>query len=199
MSTQNDDYNTLELRRMSEEEARNQLTVDEYERWEKLTDLKDGYDETKDRWDDEDETVAALTVHADADALGTDVELYGNDALVHVDSESEAFRDAADRLEGALGDTDPDDIDALDDADTDAAADALLDMLDAVLIRWNGTEWDELSQGQRQTALQQMRSKWGLDALLMAWFDIAAAVAEDRQDRVDVIESFRSPERRGRR
>lgn len=203
MSTENGDaedgYSTLELRQMDEEEARNRLTVNEYETWERLHERVDRAEETREQWDDEDETVAALTVHADPEALGTEVSLYGNDALVHIDSEDADFRAAADRLDDTLGDADPDDIEALDDADTDVAAEALLDMLDAVLVRWNGTEWAELSQGQRQTALQQMRAKWGLDALLMAWFDIAAAVAEEREDRVDVIESFRSPERRGRR
>lgn len=201
MTTDTDDggRSTLELRQMDEQTARNTLPVAEFERWQKLHELMDGAAETRERWADEDETVAELTVHADMDALGTEVDLYGNDVLVHVDSEDGDFRAAAERLDDTLGDTDPNDLDSLDDAGVDAAAEALTDLLDAVLVRWNGTEWSDLAIDTRQDVLYECRRKWGVDGLLLAWFDIAAAIAEDREERVEVVDNFRNPERRGRR
>ena len=200
MTTDTDDSgrSTLELRQMDEATARNTLPIAEFERWQQLHELMDGAAETRERWADEDATVAELTVHADMDALGTTVDLYGNDVLVHVDSGDEDLRAAAGRLEDHLGD-DGDDIESIDDETARAVGDALKDMLDAVLVRWNGVEWAELSHGKRATILNDAHSKWGLEALLLAWFDITDAVGSDVEERTSVIENFRNPERRGNR
>lgn len=202
MSTQNDgsdERSTLELRQMDEETARNTLTVAEYERWEQLHELMDGAAETRERWAEEDELVADLTVHADMEQLGTEVDLFGNDVLVHIDSEDREFRAATDRVDSIIGDTDPEEIDELDDEATAKAADALVEMLDTVLVRWNGHEWGALDDDTRASVLQSARAKWGVDGLLLAWFDIAAAVREDREERVEAVDSFRGAQRPGRR
>lgn len=193
------EFTNGELLAMDDEEARATLTVDQYRRWEKLTDLHADAEQTRDEWDDEREQVTELTVHADPEALGTRVELYGNDLLVRVDPEDDDFRDAATRLDDKFGDRDMDEVDDFDDGVQAAVGDALLDMLDAILLRWNGHDWADIADADRGAVLADCRDKWGIDGLLKAWVDIAAAVQEDREGKLDVIDNFRDERRRGRR
>lgn len=193
------EYTTLDLRRMDEQDARHTLTVAEFERWEKLHDLTDSAAETRERWADESEQVLDITVNADADALGTEVDVYGNDLLVHVDSEDRQFRQAAEALDDELQSTDTDEVDALDAETRERLADAILDVLDACILRWNGTEWGDLPDEKRYAVLGDARAKWGLDATLAAMFDIVIAIREDHEEKKEVVESFLGEERRGRR
>jgi hypothetical protein len=192
-------YSTLDLRQMDREQAREQLTVVEFERWEQLHENIEQAEQTRERFAEEDRQVTELTVHADKESLGTEVELYGNDVLVHIDTEDDTLRSAADALDDVLGETDPEDVGGLSPGETDAVADCLTTMLDTILVRWNGTNWRGIREDTRADVLAECRRKWGVDGLLLAWVDIAAAVREDRQERVDVVESFRTEKRRGRR
>lgn len=194
-----DGYTVTELRRMDEEAARTTLTVAEYERWESINALHDQAEETRQQWDDEAETVADLTVHADVDDLGTEVDVYGNNLLVHIDSEDDALTDAAETLDDAFGEDELDDPGELDDDRKAEVVENLVTMIDAVIVRWNGTEWNDLGESTRRGVLGDARAKWGVDGLMLAWVDIASAVHEDREEKVSVIDSFRDPERRGRR
>lgn len=190
------DYTPTELREMGDDEARSTLTVDQYERREKLNDLLAEADETRERIDEQNERVESLTVHADPEQLGTEVDLFGNDVLVHIDTDNDEFREAAEALE----ELEPDDrteIDALDDDLRERMGEKLTTMLDAVLVRWNGHEWGDLPADDRAGVLADAREKWGLDGLMLAWADIGAAVGEDREERVGVVDSFRG-EGRGR-
>lgn len=198
-NTEADGRSVTELRRMDEQTARQTLTVAEYERWEAINDLHDQADETRQQWAEEDERVSDIVVHADRTDLGTAVDLYGNDVLVHVDPEDDAVRDAADTLDGEFGDVGAEDAADLDDVDVDRLAGLLCDLFDAILLEFNGTAWDDLDDDTRRDVLADAREKWGVEGLLLAWADVAVAVEEDRNERLDVIESFRSPERRGRR
>lgn len=197
------EYSNADLLSMDEQTARDTLTVNQFERWEKLSDLHAEADDTRDQWADEDERVAEITVSADMDALGTEVNVYGNDLLVHIDSDDPDVQAAVEDLQafrddhGDIGDSD--DLDAFDAGVRDRLASLLVDVFDAVLVRWDGTEWADLTTEQRRAVLTDARREWGLDGLLMAWVDIQIAVREDQEEKVDVIESFRSPERRGRR
>lgn len=193
------EYAVHELLDMDEQTARESLTVNQYERWEKLTDLHEEAEQTKAEWDQQAETVEELTVHADPEQLGTAVDVFGNDLLVHIDSEDSDFRAAAERLEDIQTETPDDESANIDPERVDAAADALTAMLDTVIVRWNGHNWRGLTDDRRAAILDDAREKWGADGLLLAWMDIGAAVAEDREERVDVIEKFRNPERRGNR
>lgn len=203
MATTDSEYSTLDLRQMDEQTARNTLTVAEYERWEQLNELRDNAEQTREQWAEADQRVAEITVSADMDQLGTEVEVFGNDLLVHIDSEDPQLRTAAEDLEAfgeAHGDvTDADDLETLDDGDADRLASLLLDMLDAMIVEWDGTEWGDLPAGARQSILADARSSWGLDGLLLAWVDVLTAVREDREDRLDVIDSFRPAQRGGGR
>jgi hypothetical protein len=193
------EYTPRELREMDESEARSTLTVDQYERWQGIQDLYEDVEETEAEWEREAETVEAVTVNADMEALGTRVEVFGNDLLVHADTEAREFRQAAERLDDEFGDIDGSELDDVNDDRVGALADHLLDMLDAVLVEWDGTEWSALDEGSRQSVLQSARSKWGVDGLMLAWSEIATGIREDREEKVGRIEKFRDAERRGDR
>jgi len=187
--TDTNGYTILELRAMDREEARQTLPVAEFERWEQLTELEEGAEQTREQWADEAETVVDVAVHADAEALGTELDLYGNDVLVHVDSEDTAFKRAAEAMDSALPD------DGVEDSElTDARAERLtartVDVLDAMLLRWNGTEWDTLSPDQRQRILQRARDKWGLEATVMAVIEAVKAIQTDREQTKAAVEAF---------
>lgn len=192
------DYTPGDLQAMSDEEARSELTVEQYERREKLLELLDEADENEQRLAEEDDRVEDLVVHADPDALGTDLDLFGNDVLVKIDSDDPEFRAVAEQLDDEFGEADETAVEELAPDETDDIADALQEMLDLVMVRWNGHEWADLPQDQRDLVLHDCRDKWGVDGLLLAWLDIAAAVNEDREDRLSVIDSFRGAQRRGR-
>jgi len=206
MSTEtdtDDGYNSLELRQMDEQTARTTLTVAEYERWEQLHEMVDRAEQTRERWADEDEQVADIEVAAEMDQLGTEVDIYGNDLLVRLNPESEKLQAVKPRLEAyqsEVGDIQSgEDIDQLTEADAEELVSILLDLLDAVILKWRGTEWDSLAEHQRVSILETARSKWGIDGLANAWAEIIEAVERKQDDRRDVIESFRNPERRGDR
>lgn len=194
------DYAVHELLGMDEAEARSTLTVDQFERWEKLNDLHAEADATRERWADEDATVTDLTVHADPEQLGTHVDLYGNDVLVRVDPEAPDLKAAAEALDDEFGGVDTTDPEAIDaGVDTDRLADLLCDLLAAVIVRWNGHEWADLTPADRERVRAAWREKWGLDGLMLAKVEVLAAVEGEREERLDVIESFRSAERGRRR
>lgn len=184
------DYTPGQLMAMAEDEARETLPDHEFDRWQKLAELDAEAEETKQQWADERERVTDLVVHADPDELGTEVSIYGNDLLVRIDSENEDFRQAAQSLESEFA-TDDREVDELADEDADTIAGYLMDMLDAILLRWNGTDWPNLPDHERETILHQARDKWGVDGLLTAWTDIAAAVQRDRQEQVEAVDGFR--------
>lgn len=178
---------------MDEQTARSELSPEQFERWHKLHDLNDDAEQTKFEWQQESKRVQELTVNADMQQLGTEVDLFGNDVLVHIDSGNREFRRAADRLEDA--ETDLDDraeVDALPEEQQEEIARALQDMLDAVLVEWNGQRWSDLSDAERGAVLDQCREKWGVNGLMLAWVRIAKAANEDREETEELIESFRS-------
>lgn len=200
MSTDTDDdgHSPRELREMDEQTARQTLTVGEFERWESLQDLYDQAEATRERFSREDDRVHDLTVHADPEALGTQVTVYGNDLLVHLDSDDPAFRAVHEEYQDLVGDTDADNLAALED-NREAVADAVVELLDCLILRWNGWEWDDLPQEQRRAVLADARAKWGFDALMLAWADVMGAIREDREEAAEMVKSFRGEKGRGGR
>jgi len=182
MAADTDGWSVLELRQMDRDEARQTLPVAEFERWEQLHELEQGADETRERWAEEDREVQALAVNADPERLGTAVDLFGNDVLVHVESDDPAFTDAVESLQDLLGD-DVDDpkaeIETLQENRAETV-ECFIDILDAVILRWQGTDWDDVDPATRHETLRQAADKWGLDAMFVAVMRIFSAVSEDR-------------------
>lgn len=196
------EYANHELLAMDDDEARHRLSVAQYERREKLQDLHEEADETREQWAEEQQEVAEITVSADPEQLGTTVDVFGNDLLVRIDSEDPALQRAADSLDdirAEYADVDAEAMDQIPRDDREAMGNCLVEMLDAVIVRWDGTEWADLPDWKREAVLADARTDWGLDGLLLAWVDIAAAVNDDREERLDVVESFRGSSGRGRR
>lgn len=183
-----------QLLAMDEQTARQTLTVQQFERWKKLHDLDADAAETKAQWEEEAAQVHDLTVHADTEELGTHVDLYDNDALVHVSSDDRQFRQAIQQFDDLLEEADDEGeelADAVDEKKLDAIANAAQDCLDAMLVRWNGHDWGDLDDAAREAVLADARAKWGVDALVLGVIEAVGAVAGDRQDRVAAIDSFR--------
>lgn len=203
MSTDTDDgWSVSELLAMGESDARETLTVDEYERWEKLNDLHDEADETRDEWREQEQQVQQFTVRADMEALGTEVELYGNDLLVHLDPEDPEIQRLAEAYDDELGDFDESDFadtDEIPEDIIDTVSELLIDLLDEIIVRWNGEEWADAPRETRRETLRAARESWGVEGMVYGKLEILEAVQEDRDDRMSVIEKFRSPERRGNR
>ena len=195
------EYNPHDLLRMDEQEARSTLTVDQYERWEQIQELHDQADETQDEWEEEAEAVADVTVVADMEALGTRVDVFGNDLLVHADPEDPDFRQAAEHLDDEFSDVTGDDVagEDIDPERADDLAEHLLTMLDTVLVKWDETEWDDLTEAQCESILDETREAWGLSGLFRAWGEIAVAIREDQEEVKDRMNKFRDEERRGNR
>lgn len=192
------DYTTLDLRRMDRETARNTLTVAEFERWEAVQELREQAEETRDQWEAEEQKVSEITVAADMDSLGTTVDVFGNDLLVHVDPEDDDIRAAAELIDAEFGDDlDVGDVEDLDTDALDRLGDVLMEFLDAVIVRWDGTEFSALDAEVREQVLSDARGKWGVQGLALALVDIMSAVEEDRTERMDMVESFRGEKGRG--
>lgn len=188
-----------ELLAMDEQTARETLTVQQFGRYEKLHELEADADETKERWAEENERVTELTVHADAEKLGTEVDWYGNDVLVHVDSDDAAFRDTIETFREEFDDVGTDEIDTLEPERAETLTSHLLTLLDHLVVQWNGHDWDALPQAERDAILSEARDKWGLDAAFGALMDAMTAIRKEREEQVDVVESFRSETGRGDR
>jgi len=207
MSDSDSEYSPFDLRDMDEEEARQTLTVNEFEQWEQIQELYDSVEETKAEFERDADAVAEVTVSADMEALGTEVDIFGNTLLVRANPEDRELIKKVERIEAEFGDI------AVEDPDADGAAayegvprerlndmaTALVDVLDHLILRWDGTDWASLSDAKRDAVLAQARETWQIDGLQLAWEHIVVAMDEERSEREDRLKSFRSAERRGSR
>ena len=195
-----------ELRQMDEQTATHELTHAEYKRWESVNDHHDRAEEVRAEWQEDAEVVHDLIVSADVSDLASEITVFGNDLTVYYSAESDALREPVERLadkyeldtdDGELDDT----LEADDVADDDRefVASALCDMIDAALVGWDGTDWGDLPREQKDSILSAARRKWQLDGLMDAWVEIQLAVEQSRDERLERVQKFRSPERRGDR
>ena len=200
MSAESDDWDrvsTARLKRMDEETARQTLTVAEYERWEGVQELHQQADEQRQEWADHDELAMDVTVHADLEDLWVDVELYGNDLQVYADPEDDDLRETAEELQTRFEDVDPEDIDDFDPERVHELGHVLEDYFNSILRTWNGERWQELFDDQRIQILTTARDKWGTKAMTYALIKCATKIAEQQDEYVAAIESFRGSEGRG--
>jgi len=200
-----------ELRRMDEQTARSTLTVNQYERWEALTDLHERADEQREEWAEDARVATDTLVFADAGDLAADVSVFGNDLAVYYAADDPRIRDAAERLADVFGidaDADPEE---LDDVTTDDVAEedlhdakaVLADLILVAVVDWNGDALDDLPPAAeeqiRTTITSDPPTGWGLAGLMDAWTVIQTAVEECRDERLERVRKFRNPERRGDR
>jgi len=195
------EYANHELLEMDEQTARTTLPVAQYERWEKLTELHEQAADNREQFAEEAEEVAEITVSSDLSQLGTELDLYGNTLLVHIDSDDGQLQDTVEQLD-ALREKHAD-ADSMDDVDAEGDKEQIRGLLqsalDRVILQWDGTDWRDLPDGTRADILADAAQNWGVDALLWGWTEIVTAVEEDQNDRLEAVESFRNPQRRGNR
>lgn len=189
-----DRRNAAELRAMDEETARQTLTVQEYERRERIIETHEQAAEQREAWAEQEREITDIVVHADIEQLGTRVDIFGNDLLVHLDVEDRRVRAVADELETIQDKHDG--VDAADAADLsqediDELAEPLVELLDLVIRRWNGTAWRSLDDDHRRAILADAREKWSIDGLLVAFAQITDAVEADREEVFGDIDDFR--------
>ena len=189
-----------ELRAMDESTAKTELSFQEYQTWESLNDRLDEHEQTKQDWQDIDESTTDAIVFADRSDLAADVSVMGNDLSVYYGPEDSDIRDPAKRLQERfdLDDTEGLDADDVPEEDIEFVADALIDLIEAAVVSWNGTHYDDLSPREREFIRDGIRD-WGLAAMMDAWVEIQVSVEENRNERLERIQKFRSPERRGDR
>jgi len=216
MSTEsNTEGRTLtELRQMSEAEARTTLTMAEYRKWEALNDKLDEHEQALERWDETREDATDIMLRADVGDLSESVELFGNPVEAYYAPDDPRLRDLSDRLGDAFG-VDMDEVaenpesvedvttDDLDDDVIGDVKDILADLITVAVVEWDGTEWDNLSD-EAQDAIHDLITAdppngWGVAGAMDAWVEIAVAVEENRDERLERIQKFREPERRGNR
>ena len=210
MSATTDDSRTLtELLRMDEQTAKRELSYAEYQTWQSATDHHSRYQERKAEWRENEQEATDILVNTDVSDLATEIELFGNDVAVYYDPEDGRLHEAAEGLADVLG------VDIDDAADLEATADdvpreaiddaksALADLVCVTFVEWNGHNWSDLPAESRRTVadrIQQPRPDgWGLAGLMDAFSEIMTAVETNRNERLERIEKFRNPERRGNR
>jgi hypothetical protein len=212
MSTNTSDdgrRNAAELRRMDRETARNTLTVAEYERWEQLQELHAEAEEQRDEWEQAAEEAVETMVYSDATDLAAEVSVFGNDLAVYFSNDDPRVRDAVKRLTDVF-DIDPDadehaDITTEDVAEEDigAAKDVLADLVTAAVVEWNGEQWADLAPDAQDSIRARISADppdgWGLAGLMDAWVEIQTAVEQNRNERMERVQKFRSEKRRGDR
>ena len=202
-ATETDDgrRSITELRRMDREQARATLSVPEFERWEALQERFDAAEETRAEWEAADDLATEITVHADREKLGTEVDVFGNDVLVRVDPESPGLRDRVEATEARFGD---DDV-GIEELDEEAAADLrekMVGIYEEIVVEWNGhdfTDDGDLTEAARRQVFADAAEKWGIRGLFMGLADIIAAVRDDQETRLEAVDSFRGSTGGGRR
>lgn len=189
-----------DLRRMDRDEARATLSVPEFERWEGLQERFAAAEETRAEWEAADDLATDITVHADREKLGTEVDVFGNDVLVRVDPESPGLRDRVEATEARFGGDD--DIDELDEAAAADLREKMVGIYEEIVVEWNGhdfTDDGDLTETARRQVFADAAEKWGLRGLFMGLADIIAAVRDDQETRLEAVDSFRGSQGRGRR
>ena len=209
-----DEHTITDLRRMDESEARQSLTVTEYERWEAVNDRLDEHAEALDEWDDTRQEATDIMLRADTADLAESVTVFGNPLSVYYAPDDPRIREQADRLGDAFGvdiedaGDDPDvadglSTDDLDDEVIDDVKDILADLLSVAIVEWDGTKWGDLSDADREAIHGLMTADppegWGVAGLMDAWVEVAVAVENNRDERLERIQKFRDAGRRGDR
>lgn len=209
-----DERTISELRAMDREEARQQLTVAEFEKWESVNDHLDEHAEATAEWEDTRAVATDIMVRADVSDLAADVTVFGNDLTAYFAPDDEEFRAMGERLGESFGvdieevADDPDSAeglstDDLDEEKLDEVNDLLADFIIYMVQSWDGHDWDELRESDRQAVRAVITDDppqgWGIAGAMDAWVEIVTAVEANRNDRLERIQKFRSAERRGDR
>lgn len=204
-----DAYTMTELLAMDKAEAVEKLDYGQYQTWESAVDHHDRYHRQKQKWRTNETEATDILVRADVGDLATELTLFGNQVSVYYDPEDPRIRDLVERLGDLLGvdTTDPTAIEAsaadIDESAIDPAKELLAEFIAVTIQRWDGVEWDDIPSETRSSITDQIQQPhpdgWGLVGLMDGLNDILVAVESNRDDRLERVQKFRQPERRGDR
>ena len=202
----------IDLKRIDDrEEAYRRLSGPDFERWEKLQELEAAAEQNKRQMQADAEVATDALVRADVSDLATDVSVFGNELLCYYDPESQQVREAAERVGEVCGvdadepgDLEGASVDDVDDSDIPAIKGALVDLITAALVEWNGERWDDMDADTREAiraTIQQPPEAggWGVAGLMDAFVEIYVTVEDNRNERLERIQKFRDETRRGDR
>jgi len=203
---------TLDLKRIDDrEEAYSRLSGPDFERWEKLQELEAAAEENRREMQADAEVATDALVRADVSDLATDVSVFGNELLCYYDPESQQVREAAERVGEVCGvdadepgDLEGTSVDDVDDSDIPAIKGALVDLITAALVEWNGQQWDDMDTDTREAIRATVQQPpeaggWGVAGLMDAFVEIYVTVEDNRNERLERIQKFRNETRRGDR
>lgn len=189
MSAQGD-YSSLDLRQMDREQARQELPMAQFERWEQLHENIKQAEQTREQWAEHDELATELVVHADVEELGTEVDLYGNELIVDFDPDNEDLLNLIKKTQRKYGEIEIETIEELEQDRMQEMALALEDIFREIILQWNGTDYRELPEDTQIQIISQARDKWGLRAFALGIVDCLIRAYEDQEQRMAAIESF---------
>ena len=203
---------TLDLKRIDDrEEAYRRLSGPDFERWEKLQELEAAAEQNKRQMQEDAAVATDAIVRADVSDLATEVNVFGNALLCYYDPESQQVREAAERVGEVCGvdadepgDLEGASVDDVDDSDIPAIKGALVDLITAALVEWNGERWTDMTRDKQatiETVIKQSPENggWGVAGLMDAFVEIYVTVEDNRNERLERIEKFRNEKRRGNR
>jgi len=203
---------TLDLKRIDDrEEAYSRLSGPDFERWEKLQELEAAAEENRREMQADAEVATDALVRADVSDLATDVSVFGNELLCYYDPESQQVREAADRVGEVCGvdaaepgDLEGASVDDVDDSDIPAIKGALVDLITAAIVEWNGERWTDMTRDKQatiETVIKQSPENggWGVAGLMDAFVESYVTVEDNRNERLERIQKFRDETRRGDR
>ena len=203
---------TIDLKRIDDrEEAYRRLSGPDFERWEKLQELEAAAEENRREMQADAEVATDALVRADVSDLATEVSVFGNDLLCYYDPESQQVREAAERVGEVCGvdaaepgDLEGASVDDVDDGDIPAIKSALVDLITAALVEWNGQRWDDMDADTREAIRATVQQPpeaggWGVAGLMDAFVEIYVAVEDNRNERLERIQKFHDETRRGNR
>jgi hypothetical protein len=184
-------YTPRELRDLSDDEAAD-LSDAQRERREKLLALEADAEQTADRFAQEAEEVHGIAIKNTPEELGTVVETMDNELVVHLDPENRHVRQHLKKIdEYAQEGRDVPDVTELSLEEELAAVDHVMDVLRQCIIKFNGDNLRQLPDDERADVFDVIRQRWGASGVMLAFSDIVIATNRERQERAEVMESFR--------
>jgi len=210
MSATTDGSRTLtELLGMDEQTAKRELSYAEFQTWQSANDHHGRYQERKREWRENDIAATHTLIKTEVIDLATEVTLWGNEVYVYYDPEDSRLRNAIDDLGDSLGvDMDSvDDIEASADEvtpeDMAAVKSALAEFLTVSFVQFEGQLWADIDAETQEQIREQIQQPypdgWGLAGLMDAVTEVINAVESNRNARLERVQKFRNPERRGNR
>lgn len=177
-----------QLLRMDDEEANMWLSDAEHERREKLKELYEGAEETREEWQEQEKATVETLIEADMGELTTKLDLYGNDVevLLNLDRDQRQLIERIQtKYEGA------DDIDKLNESEVQRLESMLAEFFEIVFHSFNGERLDDLGSQKAALLTESVVEEWGIRASIYAMIEIIETINEQDEETMERVQKFR--------